>query len=76
MVFISIKLYEEYFMTVYDLLDILDVGVKADRIIEREASMIKTLSHRMMSVLPSEHYYCRYLAEVRAKLFSLRPTCC
>jgi len=28
-VFISIKLYEEYFMTAYDMLDILQIGVQA-----------------------------------------------
>lgn len=27
--FISIKLYEEYFMTVFDMLDLVDVGVAA-----------------------------------------------
>lgn len=65
-VFISIKLYEEYFMTAFDMLDILDVGIRADRIVEREVEIMFKLEHKMMSVLPSEHFYSKYHANVKS----------
>jgi len=41
--FISIKLYEEYFMTAYDMLDILQIGIQADKILQKEVSIMTAL---------------------------------
>jgi hypothetical protein len=72
LLFISVKLYEEFFTTAYDIIDILELNIKAEAVVQKEVAVLQILDYNVMTVLPSEHYYARFLEKVHKSLCSRR----